>query len=125
MTTSERQKTNRVGQGVILVAGSTGNVGRQVVLQQLDAGYRVRALTRNPDAAGLPREVDVVRGDLSDPDTLDPHLEGVDAFFLVWRLPATDAAPALVERVAGRVGRIVLLSSMAGQEANRRRSVGR
>src|SRR5918998_3327640 len=58
-------------QSVILVTGATGNVGRQVVSQLLDTGAAVRALTRDPDSAGLPDGVDVVRGDLSVPDTLN------------------------------------------------------
>src|SRR5713226_7213094 len=46
----------------ILVIGCTGNVGRQVVYQLAATGARFRAMTRNPDAAGLPPQVDVVRG---------------------------------------------------------------
>src|SRR4051812_9915709 len=67
----------------ILVTGAIGTVGRQVVSQLLATGARVRAPTRNPDAAGLPPEVEVVRGDLTAPATLDGCLEGVDAVFLV------------------------------------------
>jgi uncharacterized protein YbjT (DUF2867 family) len=54
----------------ILVTGATGRVGRQVVSQLLTTDVRVRALTRNPDAAGLPPEVEVVRGDLTAPEAL-------------------------------------------------------
>ncbi len=54
---------------MILLTGATGNVGRHVVVQLLGTGAAVRALTRNPEPAGLPG--DVVRGDLSDPDALD------------------------------------------------------
>src|SRR5262249_31138160 len=71
-------------QRVILVTGATGNVGRHVVSQLLDTGAAVRALTRNPASASLPSGVDVVRGDLSVPDTLDACLKGVEAVFLVW-----------------------------------------
>jgi uncharacterized protein YbjT (DUF2867 family) len=73
---------------LILVTGATGNVGRQVVSQLIGAGTRVRALTRNPDWAGLPREVDVVRGDLSMPGTLDECLVGVEAVFLLCSISA-------------------------------------
>lgn len=38
----------------ILVTGATSNVGRHVVSQLLGADARVRAMTRNPDDAGLP-----------------------------------------------------------------------
>jgi uncharacterized protein YbjT (DUF2867 family) len=94
----------------ILVTGATGNVGRQVVAQLLPTGARVRALTRNPDAAGLPPDVEVVRGNLAIPATLDGCLDDVDAVFLVWTAPA-DAVPAALDRIAKHAGRIVLLSS--------------
>lgn len=96
----------------ILVTGATGNVGRQVVSQLLSTGARVRALTRNPDSAALPREVDVVRGDLLDPNTMGGRLDGVEAVFLVWRSLTDDAAPFL-NAVAKRARRIVFLSSAA------------
>ena len=41
----------------ILVIGGTGNVGR--------------AMPRNPDATGLPAQVEVVRGDLTVHETLN------------------------------------------------------
>jgi len=59
----------------ILVIGSTGNVGRQVVDQLAATGVRFRAMTRNPDTAGLPLGVEVVRGDLMVPETLDRCLQ--------------------------------------------------
>ena len=54
----------------ILVTGATGRVGRHVVSQLLAEGTKVRALSRNPDKTGLPHEVEVVRGDLTMPETL-------------------------------------------------------
>ena len=78
----------------ILVTGATGNVGRQVVSQLLTTDAQVRALTRNPDAAGLPPEVEIVRGDLTVPATLDECLDGVDSVFLVWTArPAPSRLP--------------------------------
>ncbi|PYN18176.1 MAG: hypothetical protein DMD76_29885 [Candidatus Rokuibacteriota bacterium] len=61
----------------ILVIGGTGNVGRQVVCQLAATGARCRAMVRNPDAAGLPPEVEVVRGDLTVPETLDRCLQDI------------------------------------------------
>src|SRR5437867_384068 len=63
----------------ILVTGATGNVGRRLVAQLLRAGVRIRGLTRNPDSAGLPDGVEVVRGELSVPATLEASLNGVGA----------------------------------------------
>jgi uncharacterized protein YbjT (DUF2867 family) len=94
----------------ILVTGATGTIGHQVVSQLLALGAPVRAMTRNPDAAGLPSGVEVVRGDLTDPASLDRCLDGVEAVFLVWTAPA-GAVPAAVERIAGHVRRAVFLSA--------------
>ena len=94
----------------VLVTGATGNVGRQVVSQLLATDCSVRALTRNPDAAGLPPRVEVVCGDLTDVDALGRCLDGVDVVFLVWTAPA-GAAPAAVSRIAGHARRVVLLTA--------------
>jgi uncharacterized protein YbjT (DUF2867 family) len=94
----------------ILVIGGTGNVGRQVVDQLRATGAPFRAMTRNPDAAGLPPQVEVMRGDLTVPETLDPCLEDVDTVFLVWVAPAA-AAPAALERIANHARRIVFLTA--------------
>lgn len=100
-------------QGLVLVTGATGSVGRHVVSQLLREGARVRALTRDPKPAGLPPEVDVVRGDLAAPDTLDAVVQGVGAAFLLWRLPDADTAPAIIDRLTKYARRIVFLSSSA------------
>jgi uncharacterized protein YbjT (DUF2867 family) len=94
----------------ILVIGGTGNVGRHVVDQLGATGARFRAMTRNPDAAGLPPHVEVARGDLTVPETLDPCLEDVDMVFLVWVAPPA-AAPGALERIANHARRIVFLTA--------------
>lgn len=94
----------------ILVIGATGTIGRQVVSQLITANTSVRALARNPDAANLPAQVEIVRGDLTAPDTLDPALGDADAVFLVWTAPGTAVAPALA-RIAKHVPQIVFLSA--------------
>lgn len=67
----------------ILVTGATGKVGRHVVHELLRAGHSVRALSRYPASAKLPAGVEVVPGDLSNPDTLIPALEGVTGLHLI------------------------------------------
>jgi uncharacterized protein YbjT (DUF2867 family) len=94
----------------ILITGATGNIGGQVLSLLSSTGLQVRALVRNPDAVRLPPHVEVVRGDLAVPDTLDRCLDAIDTVFLVWVAPAEAVAPAL-ERIAKRARRIVLLSA--------------
>ncbi len=94
----------------VLVTGATGRIGRLVVDELLAAGVPVRALTRRPEAANLPLPVAVFAGDLTAPETLDAPLSGARAVFLVWTAPAA-SAPAVIERLAARTGRVVLLSS--------------
>ena len=94
----------------ILVIGGTGTVGRQVLSRLVATGAQVRALARNPDAVRLPPQVEVVRGDLTLPETLGGCLDRIDTVFLVWTAPAAAVAPAL-ERIAKHARRIVFLSA--------------
>jgi uncharacterized protein YbjT (DUF2867 family)/ketosteroid isomerase-like protein len=102
---------------VILVTGATGTVGRQVVTQLSERGLPVRSVTRDPASAGQPAGVEVVRGDLADPASLEPHLAGADAVFLVWPFtsPELAAGPGarVVELLARHVARVVYLSAQA------------
>lgn len=67
----------------ILITGATGTVGRHLVQQLVEAGHAARALTRNPASANLPDGVDVVAGDLTDPDTLTGAFDGISAAHLI------------------------------------------
>lgn len=67
----------------ILVTGAAGNVGRYVVDYLIQAGQRVRALTRNPENADFPEGVEVVYGDLTVPTSLVPALNGVTSMHLI------------------------------------------
>jgi uncharacterized protein YbjT (DUF2867 family) len=114
-TTDSKEPKNVHGKpvhSVILVTGATGNVGRHLVTQLVSTGAAVRALARDPASARLPDGVDVVRGDLSAPDTLDACLNGVDAVFLLWPALRADLAPAVLEVVKKHARRLVFLSSL-------------
>jgi uncharacterized protein YbjT (DUF2867 family) len=78
----------------ILVAGATGFVGRSLVPALLEAGHDVRALSRDRSKgeAMLDPTVEVVEGDVLDPESLVDALEGVDlAYYLVHSLGAGGA----------------------------------
>jgi uncharacterized protein YbjT (DUF2867 family) len=93
-----------------LVIGATGNIGRQVVLHLVANDQPVRALTRKPEEAGMPPQVELVQGDLTSAESLDACLGGIDAVFMVWTAPLAAFAPAL-ERIAKYARRIVFLSA--------------
>jgi uncharacterized protein YbjT (DUF2867 family) len=63
--------------GVVLVTGATGKQGGAVARHLLDAGRRVRALTRDPQRARrlADRGAEVVAGDMTDPASLARALE--------------------------------------------------
>ncbi|MET7543030.1 NAD(P)H-binding protein [Streptomyces sp. NPDC005349] len=111
MTSSAQQTAREQGEmQPVLVTGATGRIGRAVIAELLAAGMPVRALTRTPAAAGLPANVEVVAGDFTEPESLDPALRGVGSVFLLWTAPPA-TAEAVVERLASHTRRVVFLSS--------------
>jgi len=107
---------NKTERGTILVTGATGNVGRHVVSLLTEAGFALRALSRNPDTAGLPDGVEVLRGDLTDPDSLDAALEGVTSVFLLWPFFTTEGAAPVADAIAKYAHRVVYLSALSVQD---------
>ncbi|MGN9846049.1 NAD(P)H-binding protein [Nonomuraea sp. H19] len=96
---------------MILVTGATGNVGSHVVTQLLDAGEKVRVITRSPGSHSFPEQVEVVPGDLTQPDSLSEALDSVERAFL---FPVFTGLDAFLD--AARLSdlqHVVLLSSAA------------
>jgi len=77
----------------LLVIGSTGTLGRQLVQHSLRQGYNVRCLLRDPPKQGkflLDWGAEIAYGDLSLPETLPPVLTAVDIVIDVATARATD-----------------------------------
>jgi uncharacterized protein YbjT (DUF2867 family) len=89
----------------ILVTGATGNVGRPLVTHLVNAGVTVRAVTRRPDAADLPAQVDVVTSAAA-------GVRGADAVFLNSRALGPDLATVVDLARSEGVTRLVALSAI-------------
>jgi uncharacterized protein YbjT (DUF2867 family) len=108
---------------VILVTGATGNAGGAVVRALANSGQQVRALVRDSNHAPLPAGVEAVAGDLNEPGTLVPHLEGVNAAFLLSGYQGLEQTLANMRRAD--VERVVLLSSSAAPSGDLTNAVAR
>ncbi|MFV6028752.1 SDR family oxidoreductase [Streptomyces sp. NPDC056264] len=112
-----------------LVTGASGYIGGRLVPDLLEAGFRVRCLARTPEKlrdhpwAG---EVEIVRGDVTDAETLAPAFRDVDvAYYLVHALGAgqgferTDRTAAenfAREARSAGVGRLVYLGGLTPRD---------
>jgi uncharacterized protein YbjT (DUF2867 family) len=93
----------------IVVTGATGNVGRPLVTELVRAGAQVRAVSRHPDTASLPGDVEVVASAAA-------AVRGASAVFLNSRALGAELAPVVdLARSAG-VTRLVALSAINADE---------
>lgn len=105
---------------IVAVTGATGAVGARLVRRHLDAGDRVRVLSRRPPAAGA---VEAFRADLADSGAdVTRFVDGADVLYHCAaetldpsRMHRTnvEGTRRLAEAARGRVGRWVQLSSIA------------
>jgi uncharacterized protein YbjT (DUF2867 family) len=97
----------------ILVAGSTGKIGSQVVQRLAEQGARVRALARDTSKLKVPAGVEPVQGDMTDVASMRVVLRGADTLFLLNAVAPDETTQALVTlelaREAG-IQRIVYFS---------------
>ena len=89
----------------VLVTGATGNVGAEVVKGLNQRGVSVRAIARKPESATVPQGVEVVGGDLTDPESIRSAVRGVDKLFLLNAVVADELTQALITYgIAKRAG---------------------
>lgn len=92
---------------LILLTGATGYVGGRLLKVLEDAGQRVRCLARRPALlrSRVGTGTEVVAGDVLEPDSLIPALEGVDtAYYLVHSMGSTGSFEEDDRRAARHFG---------------------
>jgi uncharacterized protein YbjT (DUF2867 family) len=103
----------------ILITGSTGAIGSQVLTHLVGKGVELRALTRSPEKARFPAGVTAVKGDLADVDSVRQAMQGVSTLFLLAANAADELTQAMlalnVAREAGVKG-VVYLSVYRGEQ---------
>lgn len=100
-----------------LVTGAAGFIGGHLAAALAGAGARVTAFDRKPPPVGLiPGSVDLVLGDVLDPDAVRRAVEGCDAIFhlaAVYSYARGDAT--LMEAVNVHGTRMVLAAALRGK----------
>lgn len=115
-------------QRVVFVAGATGHQGGAVARHLLQRGFGVRALTRQPNkpaAQALARQgAQLIQGDLDNPDSYRPALEGAYGVFSVqdfWSVgyeAEIRQGKALADAAADAGVRHLVYSSVASADRN-------
>lgn len=100
---------------MIVVTGATGNVGRPLVRALVEAGEQVTAVSRRITARDVPPGTRYHQADLTEPERLEPALDGAKALFLLTSgdfMAAGGDLGAVLDAVrSAGVRRVVLLSS--------------
>ncbi len=121
--------SRRKGIRMIVVTGSTGNVGAPLVRELASTRVPTRALVHSPEKAAAVEQlgVEVMVGDFGDPQTLNTALEGADHAFLL--TPADPRQPEweknFVEAAEGAGVAHVVKQSVQGADANSPMRIGR
>lgn len=114
----------------VLLTGATGYIGGKLLPPLVARGCRVRCMVRNPNSLSAPG-LEVVRGDVLDPESLAAAMAGVDVAYYLVHLMASSRDFETADRDAARnfaraardagVKRIVYLGGL-GDESDPRLS---
>jgi NAD(P)H dehydrogenase (quinone) len=92
----------------VVITGATGRVGKAAVRESLALGLNVRAFVHAIDErsrALADQGAEVIAGDLLDPGSFRPAMEGADAALMLWRIqPGIIHATANFAQVAKETG---------------------
>ena len=98
-----------------LVTGATGYIGGRLVPRLLDRGFTVRAMARNPErlkGVAWRDRVEIVRGDLGEPDSLTAAFDSVDVVYYL--VHAMGSSKDFVAEEAESARNVVAAAQRAG-----------
>lgn len=78
----------------VAIIGATGRLAPVVITQLIKDGFQVRAIVRNPEkaAAMLPKQVEIVKADLTDVAALKNGLSGMEVVYINLSTELPDSA---------------------------------
>ncbi len=137
LTPSQPTTPTDLPQSTVLVLGGTGFIGQALVKRLRQDGHGVRLLSRNPQSCAeslLKLGVEVVRGDFTQPETIDAAMDGIEYVLHLARgqgttwedYQKTDVAPTLNVAelcLKHQVKRLVYTSSIAIYNASRAKTI--
>ena len=106
----------------LIVFGSTGGTGRNIVDQALDEGHEVTAIARNPSAFGIEHpNLEIVKGDVLQPETFEEAMREKDAVLSAIGVNSTKPTTVYSEGISNitkamksnGVSRIICISASA------------
>ncbi len=99
------------------VTGATGFIGGEIVKQLIGRGHKVAALVRSPERAGILKAlgVEIHPGDITDRETLNTPMTGVDGVFHVAAWYKVGVTEPLAEQINVEGTRNVLQTMRALQ----------
>ena len=107
----------------VLVTGATGNTGSGLVPALLKSGINVRAFVRDEAKAKALKDAgaEIIVGDLDQPETITPAVDGVDKIYLLtWNGPTQAQQVENVLKAAEQSGNPhIVRHSMWGSEKSR------
>jgi putative NADH-flavin reductase len=88
----------------LIVFGSTGGIGRNIVQQALNEGHYVTAIARNPSALAIEHaNLEIVKGDVFQPTTFCHSMKGQDAVLSAIGISSTKPTRVYSEGVSNIV----------------------
>lgn len=116
-----------------LVTGATGLIGSALVRRLLDSGRTIRVLCRRPDPRYLTHpQVELVLGDLGQPDVVDRAVQGVSTIYHAggvvhgeshefWRANVEGTRNIVQSAVKHKISQLVYVSSLSVLQAIEKR----